>query len=127
MSVADEKASKVKIIGADLFGFTVRNAGPAIAFYRDVLGLTPTVEHERGAEFTLDDGTTFGIYQPDEGEMPTGGGILFAVSNAHAAVKHFRDRGATLSDPMESPFCFMSFGTDPEGNSFAIHQRKVTD
>jgi hypothetical protein len=38
-----------------------------------------------------------------------------------------RTRGAELSDPMETPVCFMSFGKDPEGNAYIIHQRKVRD
>lgn len=117
--------NETQIVGADLFGYTVRDAARTVAFYRDVLEMTPTQEYERGAEFTLPDGATFGIYQPDEGEMPLGGGIMFAVPDAHAAVAHFRARGAELTDVMEGPVCFMSFGSDPEGNRFMIHQRKV--
>jgi hypothetical protein len=36
-----------------------------------------------------------------------------------------RERGAMLSDPMETPVCFMAFGTDPEGHAYMIHQRKT--
>ena len=41
------------ITGVDLFGYTVRDAAKTIAFYRDVLGMKPTMENEQGAEFTL--------------------------------------------------------------------------
>ena len=115
------------INGVDLFGFTVRDKAKTVAFYRDILGLKTTDEDERGAEFTFADGTTFGIWQPEEGSYPLGGGIMFAVDDAKTAVDHFRGRGAQLSDVMESPVCFMSFGSDPEGNSFVIHQRKNKD
>jgi len=115
------------ITGVDLFGFTVRDKAKTVAFYRDVLGLKPTDEDEQGAEFTFPDGTTFGIYQPPGGDLPLGGGIMFAVPDAKKAVEHYRSRGVELSDVMESPVCFMSFGSDPEGNQFMIHQRKTRD
>jgi predicted enzyme related to lactoylglutathione lyase len=113
------------ITGVDLFEVSVRNAAATIAFYKDVLGMTPTEENEQGAEFTLSDGTTFGIWQPDSDRYPIGAGIMFAVPDVKVAVEKLRLRGAQLSDIMESPVCFMSFGSDPEGNRFMIHQRKV--
>jgi len=113
------------ITGVDLFEFTVRDAAKMIAFYRDVLGLKPDDSGEQnGAEFTLADGTTFGVWQPEKGEYPQGGHVMFAVPDAKKAVEQFRTRGAELSDVTETGVCFMSFGTDPEGNSFVIHQRK---
>jgi len=114
-----------EVHGFDLVGLTVRDAKKTIAFYRDVLGLHPAMTDERGAEFELSDGATFGIWQPDEGTYPPGWGVLFAVRDIHEAVSAMRERGADLSDPMETPVCFMSFGKDPEGNAFAIHQRKA--
>jgi predicted enzyme related to lactoylglutathione lyase len=100
-----------------------------VAFYRDALGMTPTAldESGRGAEFTLADGTAFGVWQPDEAPSASGYGALFAVTDINAAVARFRGQGATLSDPLETPVCFMSFGKDPDGNEFGIHQRKNRD
>jgi predicted enzyme related to lactoylglutathione lyase len=77
----------------------------------------------RGAEFELSDGSTFGVWQPDDGAQ-SGATIMFAVENIADAVALFRARGATLSDPSETPVCFMSFGADPDGNPFIVHQRK---
>jgi len=112
------------INGIDIAAYLVKDPQAAIAFYRDVLGMTPTeIDDEgRGAEFTLADGSTFGVWKPEGGE--TGGAIMFAVSDAKDAVEHYRARGLKLSDVMESPACFMSFGADPEGNAIIIHQRK---
>ncbi|MGA7354636.1 MAG: VOC family protein [Candidatus Cybelea sp.] len=112
------------INGIDIAAYLVKDPQAAIAFYRDVLGMTPTeIDDEgRGAEFTLADGSTFGVWKPEGGE--TGGAIMFAVSDAKDAVEHYRARGLKLSDVMESPVCFMSFGADPEGNAIIIHQRK---
>jgi predicted enzyme related to lactoylglutathione lyase len=112
------------ITGVDIFGPATRDAKRLIAFYRDVLGMMPTASSDTGAEFELADGTTFGVWQPDEGH--TGGGYtaLFAVGDINAAVAQFRAQGATLGDPFETPVCFMSFGKDLDGNEFGIHQRK---
>jgi predicted enzyme related to lactoylglutathione lyase len=131
MSVTDSSngstIGSTTIGGIDLTAYLVRDPERAIAFYRDVLGMTPTAidDHGRGAEFTLADGSTFGVWKPDDGQ--TGGAIMFAVSDAKAAVESYRARGLALSDVMETPACFMSFGADPEGNAIIIHQRKVRD
>lgn len=113
------------IKGIDIAAYLVRDPKAQITFYRDVLGMKPTEidDQGRGAEFTLADGSTFGVWKPEGGE--TGGAIMFAVDDAKAAVEHYRARGLQLSDIMESPVCFMAFGADPEGNSIIIHQRKV--
>ena len=125
MSTVQSKPAAHEIKGFDLVGITARDGKATIAFYRDVLGLTPTDADPdgRGAEFDLADGATFGIWQPEE-EWPTGWGAMFSVADIQASVKAMRERGAQLSDPMESGVCFMSFGKDPEGNTFIIHQRK---
>ena len=130
MSVTDSangSATKSTIAGIDLAAYCVRDPQAAIAFYRDVLGMTPTDidEQGRGAEFTLADGSTFGVWKTDDGS--TGGAIMFAVSDAKGAVESYRARGLELSDVMESPVCFMAFGKDPEGNAIIIHQRKIRD
>jgi len=53
-----------KVTGMDLSGYMVKDAARAIAFYRDVLGLEPVTVYpdNRGAEYELPDGTTFGLW-----------------------------------------------------------------
>lgn len=128
MTSTQATTNKATIIGLDIAAYLVRDPQRMIAFYRDVLGMTPTAidDQGRGAEFTLADGSTFGVWKPDE-DNTSGGSVFFAVEDIHAAVATFRERGAGLSDPIESPVCFMSFGADPEGNPVVIHQRKVRD
>jgi len=111
--------------GVDIFAYFTPDPARSIAFYRDVLGMTPTeLDAEgRGAEFTLGDGTTFGVWKPDGNA--TGGCVMLAVENAAQAVAEFRGRGATFSDPEEMPGCYMAFGSDPDGNALIVHQRKV--
>jgi predicted enzyme related to lactoylglutathione lyase len=116
------------ITGMDLIGATVPDLQRSLAFYRDQLGLIPTVEADGGAEFHLADGTTFGLWQPPaDAGFPYHFSIMFTVADAKAASERFRELGATIGEPMESPVCHMALGTDPEGNSFILHQRKSVD
>ena len=60
------------ITGMDLSGYMVKDAARAIAFYRDVLGFEPTKVYpdNRGAEYELPDGTTFGLWGGGGHAMP---------------------------------------------------------
>jgi len=125
MSVTDQTtATQAKVTGIDIAGYLVNDPQGAIAFYRDVLGLVPTsVDPEgRGAEFTLSDGSTFGVWR--EPEAPTGGFIMFAVDDIARAVEQYRAKGLEFSPVDETPVCHMAFSKDPEGNGIIIHQRK---
>jgi predicted enzyme related to lactoylglutathione lyase len=121
------KTKPSTIIGLDIMAFQTQNPQRLVEFYRDVLGLQPTEvdEEGRGAEFTLADGSTFGVWKPDDGDSSPA--IMFAVPDIKAAVAEFRARGAALSDHIETGVCYMSFGEDPDGNAFVIHQRKNRD
>lgn len=111
------------IKGIDICGFLVKDQTKALAFYRDVLGMTPTMidPEGRGAEFTLADGSTFGIWHMEGRSGPF---FMLAVADINEAVAEMRARGAEVSDPEETPACYMAFTADPEGNGLIIHQRK---
>jgi predicted enzyme related to lactoylglutathione lyase len=118
------------ITGIDLAGYTVRDGAKAVAFYRDVLGMTPTAVDDagRGAEFSLADGSTFGVWNPsDTGEGTAGAIVMFAVADARATVAKLRERGLEIGEPFETGVCIMATAADPDGNPFIIHQRTVTD
>jgi catechol 2,3-dioxygenase-like lactoylglutathione lyase family enzyme len=74
------------IVGVDIFGPATRDAKRLIAFYRDVLGMKPTAIDDamQGAEFELADGTTFGVWQPDEATSGAGYSALFASLRARS-------------------------------------------
>lgn len=127
MSVQSTPVSATAIAGFDLVGATVRDLQKSLAFYRDTLGLVPSVEGEGGVEFHLPDGSTFGLWQPPEGSMKPGLGVMFTVGDAAGAAKDVRDRGGEMSEPMESPVCFMAMGQDAEGNGIILHQKKSRD
>jgi predicted enzyme related to lactoylglutathione lyase len=112
------------ITGIDICGFLVSDAERALAFYRDKLGLVPTEidEQARGAEFTLADGSTFGVWQTPEKNV--GGFVMLAVADIHAKIAELQAAGVAISPVDETPVCHMAFGQDPDGNGFIIHQRK---
>ena len=118
------------ITGVDVFGPATRDAKKLIAFYRDVLGMKPTAidDAESGAEFEFADGTTFGVWSPGpETKNGAGYAALFAVDDIKAAAELFRSRGAAIGEIMDTPVCHLALGTDTDGNTFGIHQRKAKD
>lgn len=125
--IARYTRSMSMITGLDLVGCTVADVPRSVAFYRDTLGLVPTMVHEEGAEFIFPDGTTLGIWNPGGDDVKPSYGVMFAVPDIHTMQAALRERGLNLADPYESPVCFMLFGADPDGNAFILHQRKTKD
>lgn len=119
-----------KITGMDLSGYMVKDAPRAIAFYRDVLGLEPVFVYpnDRGAEYELADGTTFGLWGGGGAVMPfqPSNGILFAVDDLDAAVSAVKARNLPVLMQHETPSCFMAMIHDTEGNIVTLHKRKVS-
>jgi predicted enzyme related to lactoylglutathione lyase len=121
-------ANSTSIKGIDIVTYLVQDTERAKAFYRDTLGLSVSADYgPQGAEFELRDGATFGIWKMTDGSYRPSGGIMFAVDDLKSAVAEFKTRGVSFDDDGaidESPVCFMAFATDPEGNTFILHQRK---
>ena len=118
----------ISITGMDLSGYMVKDAPRAIAFYRDVLGFEPVRVYpdDRGAEYELPDGTTFGLWGGGGHVMPfqPSNGILFAVDDFDAAVSALKERGIPIVILTETPVCFMAAIHDTEGNMVTLHKRK---
>ena len=81
-----------KISGIDIHTYLVKDPARAIAFWRDTMGLAATWESERGAEFELPDGATFGIWQMDDESWQPGNGIMFAVPDVREAAQEYRKK-----------------------------------
>ena len=113
----------------DISAFMCKDGARAIAWYRDVLGLEPVTVYSdnRGAEYELPDGTTFGLFGGG-GAMPfqASNGILFAVDDFDAAVSWLQTRGIPIAMKRETPNCFMAVINDTEGNSVFLHKRKAS-
>jgi predicted enzyme related to lactoylglutathione lyase len=128
-SIAANRPFTIK--GIDLSGYMVENASRAIGFYRDVLGLEPTriYPEDRGAEYELPDGTTFGLWGGGGKVMPfqPSNGILFAVDDFDAAVSSLKTRGIAIVMQNETPVCRMVMIHDTEGNMVTLHRRKTAN
>ena len=120
--------STFKITGMDLSGYMVKDATRAIGFYRDVLGLEPVLVYpnNRGAEYELGDGTTFGLWGGGGAVMPfqPSNGILFAVDDLDAALRAIEARNIPVLMQHETPNCFLAMIQDTEGNIVTLHKRK---
>jgi len=120
----------IQIKGMDLSGYMVKDAPRAIAWYRDVLGIEPArvYSEDRGAEYDLPDGTTFGLWGGGGRVMPfqPSNGILFAIDDFDGAVASIKARGIPIVMQNETPVCFMAMLNDSEGNLVVLHKRKVT-
>ena len=120
-----------KVTGLDLSGYMVKDAARAIGFYRDVLGLEPVLVYpeNRGAEYEMPDGTTFGLWGGGGRVMPfqPSNGILFAVDDFDAAVAAVKARGIPIIMQHETPFCWLAMINDTEGNIVTLHKRKARD
>lgn len=113
--------------GIDISTYITKDPQKSLAFYRDMLGMTPTwidEENGQGAEFTFEDGTTFGIWKPQDLASAPGGAFMFAVDDLPAKVAALRGKGVDVSEPLETPACHMAFAKDPDGNAVIIHKRK---
>ena len=119
-------AEKTAIKGIDITAYLVKDVPRAKAFYTETLGLELTNDYgPQGGEFTLADGTTFGLWKMEDGSWQAASGVMFAVADLAAAVELYKGRGAKIAEGIhESPGCLMAFGEDSEGNSFILHQRK---
>ena len=107
--------------------YPVSDVGRAVSFYRDTIGLTPGEPvSDSWVEFDIGD-TTFGVVGNAEsiGISPgTQFSAAFEVDDIAAMRKSLVAKSVTVSDVMDFPHCFTAFVTDPDGNRFALHQRK---
>jgi predicted enzyme related to lactoylglutathione lyase len=121
-------AQSTAIQGIDVAVYLVKDVERAKKFWQDTMGCTMSMDYgENGGEFTFGDGTTFGLYKPDDQEWRRGGGVLFRVDDLPAAVQLYKSRGVKFEDDgkiEDTPVCHMAFAEDSEGNYFILHKRK---
>lgn len=120
-------ATKVGIRGIDTTAYLVKDVDRATKFYTRLIGFEPTLSFGIGAEWTFPSGETFTIAKPPNAQWEKGGGVHFGVDDINAAVAACKASGVTMVDDAkiyETPGCFISFGQDPEGNEFILHELK---
>jgi predicted enzyme related to lactoylglutathione lyase len=108
--------------------YYVRDVPKAQRFYGEVLGLRlgewfndTWIEFDLGnATFALDGtGEELGI------APGTSSGAAFEVDDIHPMRQRLVDAGVQVTAVYEFPPCWTCFASDPEGNRFALHQRKA--
>ena len=107
--------------------YSVRDVPRSTAFYRDIVGLKPgELFNDEFVEFDLGN-ATFAIDGAGvkwECRRDNLGGAAFEADEIHGVRQKLLDAGADVTEVYEFPPCWMCFAKDPEGNRFAIHQRK---
>jgi len=109
------------------FAYSVRDVPRARAFYTETLGMTPSEEFgDHWIEFDVGN-TTFGIGNGESLGFQPGSstGAAFEVDDMPAMRERLQAAGVEVSEIFEFPACITCFASDPEGNRFALHQRRT--
>jgi catechol 2,3-dioxygenase-like lactoylglutathione lyase family enzyme len=113
----------VRIEQVDFVSVPTRDSARAVAWYRDVLGLTPS-EYAEGEMETSN--VTLSFWNPGEdGEafVPNEAGIALRVADVQAAVDEVRAAGGEVLGVEDTGVCCMGFVRDPDGNVLILHRR----
>jgi predicted enzyme related to lactoylglutathione lyase len=107
--------------------YPVTDMPRAVAFYRDVVGLTQQgIASDFWTEFEIAGGT-FGVGNFEQVGKP---GTAQSLAIEVADMTDFRSKLAADGHPTTEPFegqnCYISMLTDPDGNSVWLHQAKRT-
>ena len=116
----------MKIHGTDFVMYLVSDLARAASFYRDVLGLPQEVYSEEGKWAEFDCGNITLALKAGEKlpEVITGGRIVLAVDDIHAAHEEMRKRGVrVVSEPQDYSVCWAMEILDPDGNLVILHKR----
>jgi predicted enzyme related to lactoylglutathione lyase len=107
--------------------YSVKDVPRSVAFYRDVVGLKPAeMASEYWTEFDVG-GVIFGVGNGESIGIPTGSqsSAAFEVDDVAAMREKFTAQGVKVTEVFDFPMCHSCFVTDPDGNRFALHQRKI--
>ncbi len=97
----------------------------AIHFYADVVGLQKSgLESPYWVEFDVA-GATFGIGNFEQVGTPgTAASLALEVADMTSARAALAKHDVETSEPFETPICFISGFSDPDGNRIWLHQSK---
>jgi len=113
--------------GIAFFAYSVRDVPRARAFYAETLGLTPGEQFgDHWIEFDVGN-ATFGVGNGESLGFQPGAstGAAFEVDDITATREKLQESGVEVTDLFEFPACVTCFASDPEGNRFALHQRRT--
>jgi catechol 2,3-dioxygenase-like lactoylglutathione lyase family enzyme len=114
------------VIGVEQVDFVTvptRDVSRAVAFYRDVLGLTESEFSEGEVEAS---NVTLGFWNPEDDGLefePSRAGIALRVADVGAACAELVAGGGELAGIEDTGVCHMGFVKDPDGNVLILHRR----
>lgn len=109
------------------FAYSVRDVPRARAFYTETLGLRPGDSFgDHWIEFNVGN-ATFGIGNGEAIGFEPGlsTGAAFEVDDMEAMRARLKASGVEVGELHDFPGCTTCFARDPEGNRFALHERKA--
>ena len=107
----------------DFVSVPTRDVGRAVAFYRDVLGLSES-EYSQGEVEAPN--VTFGFWSTEADGEPFAAntaGVGLRVADVEQAVDEARAAGAEVMGIEDTGVCHMGFVKDPDGNVLILHRR----
>lgn len=114
------------ISGIGQIAITVADLPPAIAFYRDVLGLRFLFEAPPGLAFFDCGGVRLMLTIPEGGSDTRSSVVYYRVGDAEQAARALETRGATIESPphvvarLATADLWMAFLRDPDGHLLGI-------
>jgi catechol 2,3-dioxygenase-like lactoylglutathione lyase family enzyme len=107
----------------DFVSVPTRDSARAVAWYRDVLGLSES--EFSGGELETPNLTLSFWLPTEQGEpfVPNENGIALRVADVQAAVDEVRAAGGDVLGVVDSGVCHMGFVKDPDGNVVILHRR----
>jgi predicted enzyme related to lactoylglutathione lyase len=116
----------VAVTGIAFTVYPVADVDRAVAFYRDVLGLT--VSHEipqRYAEFAIGD-AAFSVAGPEMSTAAPGSAHALAleVDDIDAEITRLAEANVPTDAKFETTVCFLARVHDVDGNTVILHQSK---
>jgi extradiol dioxygenase family protein len=109
------------------FAYSVRDVSRARDFYGETLGLKEGASFgDHWVEFDVGN-TTFGIGNGEGLGFEPGAstGAAFEVDDLRGMRERLEASGVEVGEVHEFPGCVTCFARDPEGNRFALHQRRT--
>ena len=108
----------------DFISVPTRNPAPAIAWYRDVLGL-PDGEATEGEIETPN--VTLSFWEPEREKLPfvaNEAGFALRVADVAAARAELEAKGVEfVAETWDSGVCQLAAFRDPDGNTLILHRR----
>ena len=108
----------------DFVSMPTRDAGVAVAWYRDVLGL-PVSEFTEGEVEAPN--VTFSFWEPERDNLPfvaNEAGVALRVPDVAAARAELEAKGVEfIAETWDSGVCHFAAFRDPDGNTLILHRR----